>query len=547
MNPLKYVRPNILSLSPYSTARDEFKGGDIRVFIDANESPFHTGFNRYPDPRHHMLKERIAAIKGVTADTVFIGGAGSDEAIDLIYRIFCEPALDNVVAMSPTYGVYSVAAAINNIEYREVDPVDGYAFPVDAALAAADSHTKVIWVCSPNNPTGLAVPTADIVRLADSFDGIVAVDEAYIDFSPYPSVLPLIAAHPNIIVLQTFSKAWGLASLRVGMAFADPRIAAIFANVKYPYNLNGPTQRELLRQLGRDITPQVEMIKSERGRMARELAALPCVERVYHSDANFLLVKVDDADRLYERLVQLGVLVRNRTKVAHCHNTLRITIGTPSENRRVLAAIADYCGIPAPAAPSLPARTAVVERHTTETDIEIRIDLDGDPSASVIDTGLKFFDHMLSQLPHHGGFALDILCRGDLQVDEHHTMEDVAIALGEAIRMALGDKRGIERYGFVLPMDESRAMVLIDLGGRIDFQWDVTLDREYVGDTPTEMFRHFFQSLASSLRANIHISASGENCHHIIEGIFKATARALRAAIRRDPFSHSLPSSKGVI
>lgn len=547
MNPLKYVRPNILALSPYSTARDEFKGGDISVFIDANESPFHTGFNRYPDPRHHMLKQRIAALKGVTADTVFIGGAGSDEAIDLVYRIFCEPGSDNVVAMSPTYGVYSVAAAINNIQYREVDPGPDYAFPVDAALAAADSHTKVIWVCSPNNPTGLAVPTADIVRLADSFDGIVAVDEAYIDFSPYPSVLPLIAEHPNLIVLQTFSKAWGLASLRVGMAFADPRIAAIFANVKYPYNLNGPTQREILRQLGRDIAPQVDMIISERERMAVELAAFPCVERVYHSDANFLLVKVDDADRLYDRLVRLGVLVRNRTKVPHCYNTLRITIGTPSENRRMLAAIADYCGMPVPASPSLPPRTAVVERHTNETDIEIRIDLDGDPSASVIDTGLKFFDHMLSQLPHHGGFALDILCRGDLQVDEHHTMEDVAIALGDAIRTALGDKRGIERYGFVLPMDESRAMVLIDLGGRIDFQWDVTLDREYVGDTPTEMFKHFFQSLASSLRANLHISATGENCHHIIEGVFKATARALRAAIRRDPFTHTLPSSKGLI
>ncbi len=205
--------------------------------------------------------------------------------------------------------------------------------------------------------------------------------------------------------------------------------------------------------------------------------------------------------------------------------------------------------MPAPAddAPQSSARTATVIRHTNETDIEIHIDLDGDPSASVIDTGLKFFDHMLSQLPHHGGFALDILCRGDLQVDEHHTMEDVAIALGDAIRIALGDKRGIERYGFVLPMDESRAMVLIDLGGRIDFQWDVTFDREYVGDTPTEMFKHFFQSLASSLKANLHISARGENCHHIVEGIFKATARALKAAIRRDQFSHSLPSSKGII
>lgn len=547
MNPLKYVRPNILALSPYSTARDEFKGGDISVFIDANESPFHTGFNRYPDPRHHELKQRVAAVKGTTADTVFIGGAGSDEAIDLIYRIFCRPATDNVIAMSPTYGVYSVAAAINDVEYREVAPTDGYAFPVEAVLAAIDSHTKVIWVCSPNNPTGLAVPPADIMRLADSFDGIVAVDEAYVDFSPYPSVIPLIASHPNIIVLQTFSKAWGLANLRVGMAFSDPRIAAIFANVKYPYNLNGPTQREILRQLSRDITPQVEMIKSERERLAAELAKYPCVERVYHSDANFLLVKVDDAGRLYDSLVAKGVLVRNRTRVAHCAGTLRITIGTPAENRRLLEALADYCGMLRQESQALTPRTATIERHTSETDIRIHIDLDGDPSASVIDTGLKFFDHMLSQLPHHGGFALDILCRGDLEVDEHHTMEDVAIALGDALRSALGDKRGIERYGFVLPMDESRAMVLIDLGGRIDFKWDVTLDREYLGDTPTEMYPHFFQSLASSLRANLHISAGGDNCHHIIEGVFKATARALRAAIRRDPFTHSLPSSKGII
>lgn len=549
VSPLKYVRPNILALSPYSTARDEFKGGDISVFIDANESPFRTGFNRYPDPRHRRLKERIAALKGVEADNVFIGGAGSDEAIDLIYRIFCEPGIDNVVAMSPTYGVYSVAAAINNVEYREVDPGADFAFPVEAALAAADAHTKVIWVCSPNNPTGLAVPVEDIIRLADSFDGIVAVDEAYIDFSPVASALPLIASHPNIIVLQTFSKAWGLANLRVGLAFSDPRIAALFANVKYPYNLNGPTQREILRQLDRDITPQVETIKAERERVASELAKYPCIERIYPSDANFLLVKVDDADRLYDHLVSRGVLVRNRNRVPHCAGMLRITIGTPSENRLMLAAIADYCHMPAPAgdAQQSSPRTASVIRHTNETDIEIHIDLDGDPSASVIDTGLKFFDHMLSQLPHHGGFALDILCRGDLQVDEHHTMEDVAIALGDAIRIALGDKRGIERYGFVLPMDESRAMVLIDLGGRIDFQWDVTFDREYVGDTPTEMFKHFFQSLASSLKANLHISARGENCHHIVEGIFKATARALKAAIRRDQFSHSLPSSKGII
>lgn len=554
MNPLKYVRPNILALSPYSTARDEFKGGDISVFIDANESPFHTGFNRYPDPRHLLLKERIGQLKGVPADTVFIGGAGSDEAIDLIYRIFCEPGVDNVVAMTPTYGVYSVAAAINNVAYREVDPDDSLSYPVDDILAATDAHTKVIWVCTPNNPTGIAVPLGDIIRLVESFDGIVAVDEAYIDFSSVGSALSLISSHPNIIVLQTFSKAWGLANLRVGMAFADPRIADLFAKVKYPYNLNGPTQREIMRQLDRrDVSRQVEIIVAERARVAQELAKFPCVERIIPSDANFLLVKVDNADHLYDLLVSKGVLVRNRTRVAHCADMLRITIGTPYENDRMLSAIAAYCApgdcgqqscdtVAAPAP-----RTALIRRHTRETDIEINIDLDGDPSVSVIDTGLKFFDHMLSQLPHHGGFALDIICRGDLEVDEHHTMEDVAIALGDAIRTALGDKRGIERYGFVLPMDESQAMVLLDLGGRIDFSWDVTLDREYVGDTPTEMYPHFFQSLASALRANLHISAKGENCHHIIEGIFKATARALRAAISRNPFTDALPSSKGIL
>lgn len=549
MDPLKYVRPNILALEPYSTARDEFKGGDISVFIDANESPFHTGYNRYPDPHQLMLKQRIAEVKGIGPESIFIGGAGSDEAIDLIYRIFCEPGKDNVVAMSPTYGVYSVAAVINNVEYREVASGEDFAFPVHDILEATDENTKVIWVCSPNNPTGLAVPIEDILHLATNFNGIVAVDEAYIDFSPYRSVLPLTKEHPNIIALQTFSKAWGLANLRVGMAFVDPRIAEIFAKVKHPYNLNGPTQREILRQLNRDIAPQVEMIKAERTRLAKTLQAYPCVERVYHSDANFLLVKVDDADRLYSYLVERGVLVRNRTRVPHCADMLRITIGTPSENRRMLSALAEYCHM-TPEAPSkalLTERKAVVERRTAETDIEINIDLDGDPAGSVIDTGLKFFDHMLSQLPHHGGFALDILCRGDLEVDEHHTMEDVAIALGEAIHQALGSKRGIDRYGFVLPMDESRAMVLIDFGGRADFVWDVDFTREYVGDTPTEMYPHFFKTLAVAMKANLHIQARGDNNHHLIEGVFKAFARALRMAVRRDVFSDELPSSKGVL
>ena len=256
-NPLDYVRPNILALSPYSTARDEFKGGDIHVWLDANESPYPTGLNRYPDPRHKALKQAISKLKGMPAESIFIGGAGSDEAIDLVYRIFCVPGKDNVVAMSPTYGVYAVAAEINDVEYREVAPGPDFAFPVEDALKAADQNTKVIWVCSPNNPTALAVPPEQILDLAERFDGMVVVDEAYVDFSPYGSMLPAIAEHPNIIVLQTFSKAWDMAGLRIGMAFSVPEIAALFANVKYPYNINGPTQllHELLHlaALGDDL------------------------------------------------------------------------------------------------------------------------------------------------------------------------------------------------------------------------------------------------------------------------------------------------------
>ena len=544
MNPLLLVRDNILRLAPYSTARDEFKGGDVNTWLDANESPYVTGLNRYPDPRHLGLKRRIAALKGVDADTVFIGGAGSDEAIDLVYRIFCRPGVDNVVAMAPTYGVYSVAAAINDVEYREVTPDEGFAFPFDKALAAADANTKVIWVCSPNNPTGRAESLDDISRLARSFGGIVVVDEAYVDFSPLGSMLSRLAEHPNLIVLQTFSKAWGMASLRVGMAFADPRIASVMAQVKYPYNISGPVQKMLDRRLDRDISGEVAEIVAQRDLLAAGLRGLGCVREVFPSDANFLLARFDDADDVYAYLSRCGVLVRNRSRVTLCGGMLRITIGTPAENLRVIAALRGYDNGEPPRR-ELSDRVAVVERRTAETDIYVSVDLDGNPADSHIDTGLKFFDHMLMQFPHHGGFSLTAVCRGDLEVDEHHTIEDTAIALGEVFRRALGDKRGIERYGFTLPMDESSASVMLDLGGRVEVVWDVAVSREMVGDTPVEMYPHFFKSFATALGANLHVRAGGDNAHHVIEAVFKAVARSLRMAIRRD--GNLLASSKGVI
>lgn len=328
---------------PYSTARDDYKGGDISVWLDANESPYNNGVNRYPDPHQKALKGEIAQLKGVTPEQVFVGN-GSDEAIDLCFRIFCEPGVDNVVAIAPTYGMYAVAAAINNVAVREVPlEAETYALNVSAMLAAADANTRLMWVCSPNNPTGNAFSLQQLEALADNFSGVLVVDEAYIDFSSQPSMFTVLSKHPNVVVLQTLSKAWGMAGLRLGLAFASPMIADIFARVKYPYNVNAPTQAEVAKRLHAEPhDAHVAEVCSQRQWLATELAKMPCVLKVYHSDANFLLVKVTDADAIYDHLVANGIIVRNRNRVKGCEGCLRITVGTPAENVNVIDALKQY-------------------------------------------------------------------------------------------------------------------------------------------------------------------------------------------------------------
>lgn len=533
------ARPNIRNLAPYSTARDECQV-KIGSFLDANENPFNNGYNRYPDPRQQELKALISKIKGIPVKNMFIGN-GSDEAIDLCFRVFCEPGKDNAVSIAPTYGMYQVAADINNVEIRQVPLGPDFSLPMEGLLRACDDNTKLMFVCSPNNPTGNAFPVAQILSLADRFDGMLVVDEAYIDFSSQPSLAGFLKDFPNLIVLQTLSKAYGLAALRLGLAFADERTMSMFANVKYPYNISLAGMEKAMGLLRRDVAAEVSIIKAERKRMAEALAALPRVRKVWPSDANFLLVQVDDARGLYDELLDAQVIVRDRSRVLGCDGCLRITVGTKEENDKVLAVIG---GLNPESV--VEKRAAKVVRKTKETDIEVSVDLDSSGTDG-IDTGLKFLDHMLDQIVHHAGIYLTVKAKGDLEVDEHHTMEDVAIVLGEALTKALGNKRGIERYGFVLPMDESKAMVLMDLGGRIEFVWDVEFARERVGDVPTEMFWHFFRSLGAAMSCNLHVSAKGENDHHIAEGIFKAFARALKMAVRREQFSYTLPSSKGVL
>ena len=333
------VRPNIWNLQPYSSARSEFQG-TATVFIDANENPWNPPYNRYPDPLQRALKVRIAEVKGVPEASIFTGN-GSDEAIDLLLRIFCEPGVDNIVAIDPSYGMYQVAADINNVACRKVLLRTDFSLDVDALLAATDARTKLIFLCSPNNPTGNSLDRQEMVRLLQTFEGIVVIDEAYIDFASQPSFLPELDSYPNLVVLQTLSKAWGGAALRLGMAFASPVIIGLFNKVKYPYNVNLPAQQEALALLNKpeQMEAQRQKVLEERERLRRAFEAAPFQYKVYPSDANFLLVEVGRANEIYAALVEKGVIVRNRNSVSLCRGCLRITVGTVDENTLLLKAL----------------------------------------------------------------------------------------------------------------------------------------------------------------------------------------------------------------
>jgi histidinol-phosphate aminotransferase len=310
------------------------------VFLDANENPYNNPYNRYPDPLQLELKATISKIKSIPEDCIFLGN-GSDEAIDLPYRCFCRPGVDNVVAIEPTYGMYKVCADINDVEYRPVLLDDHYQITADRLLSACDQNTKLIWICSPNNPTGNSLVREEIVRVIQGFEGIVIVDEAYSDFSNQPSLRQDLAKYPNLIVLNTMSKAWGCAAIRLGMAFASKEIIELFNKVKYPYNVNLLTQRQALEALSDpfQVDKWVRMLKLERDRMIEAFRLLPVCEMVYPTDANFFLAKMNDAQGIYDYLVDQGVIVRNRTRVTLCQNCLRITIGTKTENNELIAAL----------------------------------------------------------------------------------------------------------------------------------------------------------------------------------------------------------------
>lgn len=337
------TRPNIWRLKPYSSARDEYNGAAASVFLDANENPYNLPHNRYPDPMQRDLKKALSKIKKVNPENIFLGN-GSDEAIDLVFRAFCEPRVDNVVAIDPTYGMYQVCAEINDVEYRKVLLDENFQFSADRLLEAADGHTKLIFICSPNNPTGNDLLRGEIEKLVRGFDGLVILDEAYNDFSEAPSFLEELGRYPNLIVLQTFSKAWGCAAIRLGMAFASAEIIGILSKIKYPYNVNELTQKQALEMLHRyyEIERWIKTLKEAREELEAEFMQLPCCVRIFPSDANFFLARVTDAVAIYNFLVGKGIIVRNRNSVSLCGNCLRVTVGTRVENEKLIEVLKSF-------------------------------------------------------------------------------------------------------------------------------------------------------------------------------------------------------------
>ena len=332
------IRENIKSLEAYSSARDEFKAMSSEfVFIDANENPFDTGLNRYPDPQQTLVKEALSKIKGISEEKILLGN-GSDEVLDLIFRVFCEPRVDNVIVLPPTYGMYEVLANTNAIELVKIPLVENFQPNVKEIIKGQDAKTKLLFLCSPNNPTANSFDANKIETLIKEFNGIVVIDEAYIDFSIEDSWLCRLDEFPNLIVTQTLSKAYGLASIRLGICYASKEIISILNKIKPPYNVNQLTQDVALQSLFNQekVKNEIAIIISERNQLIRDLQNVEIVEKVYPSDANFLLVQVDDATLRYKQLVKLGIITRNRTTQILCDNCLRFTVGTPDENKKLI-------------------------------------------------------------------------------------------------------------------------------------------------------------------------------------------------------------------
>ena len=545
----KLIRPDLRALKAYSSARTEAKSV-ASIAIDANESPWPpfgslASYNPqlYPEPQPEILKGRLAAVYGVLSQEILIT-RGSDEGIDLLLRLFCRAGQDEIAICPPTFGMYKVYADIQGAKTLTVPLNKDYQLDVPGIMKACTSNTKLIFIPSPNAPMGHAIQREDILALckARADKSLIVIDEAYIEFSDNATgLIPEIANYSNLVILRTLSKAHALAGERIGAVIARSELIPLLQKVQAPYPLTKTSIGAALDALGPNGLIQSasrrKTLAAERERMAKLLPQSPDVERVFPSETNFLLVQTKDAKNFMRKLQSFGIRARDRS--SDIPNTVRLSLATPEQNNIVLQALGINIS---EAERTFSARLFSVRRKTKETAIDVTVDLDR-PQFLDIATGIGFFDHMLSQLASHGGFGLVLRCTGDLEIDQHHSIEDCALALGEALKGALDDKRGIARFGFTAPLDEALAQVTVDLSGRPYFVFTGTFPSENVGEMKSEMVPHFFRSLATAMNAAIHLTVKGENTHHMVEAGFKATGRALRDAFRRE--GKDIPSTKG--
>ena len=548
----RLARPEILALAPFdiaAQANDAF--GPDAIKLDANENPYPplsegalaAGLNRYPEPQPARLKKAMAALYGVAPEELAVT-RGADDAIDILVRAFCRPGDDAVSICTPTFSAYAHFARLQGARVIEAPLAPNFDFDADAFLKVAreEPSLKLAFICSPNNPTGNPVAPADVLKVADALPAtLIVLDEAYLEFSDTPSLAAEAVRRQNLVILKTLSKAYGIAGARVGALIGNAELVSIAARALPPYPLPSLSIEAALAALAPSRRPiheeRIARIKADRGRLAPLLEQSPVVKSVRSGGGNFLFLEVDNPEALARKLNALGIRARFRPNAAP--GGLRLTIGTDAENEVALAALGVPRGEPA-------TRRAEVVRDTKETQIAVAIDLDR-PSPRRIHTGIPFYDHMLDQVGAHGGFSLVLSCDGDLDIDGHHSVEDCAIAFGTALSRALGDRRGIGRFGFSLPMDETEAQVLIDLSGRPYSVFEGSFEASHIGAYPTEMTRHVFRSLADSLGAAIHVRVTGENDHHKTEACFKAFGRALRQAVGREGRGDAMPSTKGVL
>ena len=543
----RLARPEILALPPTDTAAAA-GGAPIgrSIKLDANENPFAplvagsiaASVNRYPEPQPAALRQRLADLYGCAPSQLW-ATRGSDDAIDLLIRTFCVPQVDSIAIVEPTFSAYAQFARVQGARVISARLTGDLTFDAAAVIAACvDAKPKLLFLCTPNNPTGTPVDPADVLAIAAALpDTLVVADEAYIEFADTPSLVPQVGG--NLLVLRTLSKAYGLAGARVGCLIADPEIIELTSRVSPPYPLPSLSIAATLDALAAERMPlhaeRIARLTADRDALASRLRAVPEIQSV-RTGGNFLFLEVADPAALAQRLASAGIRLRFRANAAP--GGVRVTVGTEVENAAMLAVF----GLTETARPS---RRAELVRDTKETRIAVAIDLDR-PEPRSIATGIGFYDHMLDQVAAHGGFSLTLACTGDLEIDPHHSVEDIALALGAALRQALGDKRGIGRFGFALPMDEVRAEVLIDLSGRPFSKFEGTFDTSEVGGLPTQMVPHIFRSLADSMACAIHVKVEGDNDHHKVEGCFKAFGRALRMGLSVGG-SDALPSTKGVL